>query len=229
VWPVSVIVPCFNEPAERIAHTVKSAIYALADEVIVIDDGSVAVPEVPLGPNVHLYSQEHGGIASAINSGVERALNDYVCTLGVGDAMTADRLGLQVTAVENAQYLACFSDYIDGVSGEPRIAAPDWRERLWYDNQFSLSTALMHKAAINAVGGFDESLQYSVDWKFSLQIAHTCGWLYVPEMLGEAGEHPGGHTDRARTGALWKKKCYDAAMVSRWARKHERLRHGVAA
>ncbi len=68
------------------------------------------------------------------------------------------------------------------------------------------------------VGGFDESLMYSVDWSFSLRIHAAIGWTRIDEVLAIAAEYPDGHTQRAD----FRRKCLDNAMVSRWARKHER-------
>lgn len=214
MYPVSVLVPCYNERRERIQATCHSALAAMTDDIVLVDDGSAATPEVPA--YVRHYSHDSNrGIAAALNTALSHAKHDHICWLSVGDTMHHDKLRQQLELGAPAS----FHDYRDAVTGAERIAAADWQQRVWHDNQFCGSTTMVHRDVLDAIGGWDESLSYSVDWAFALAIEKHVGWAYLPGVLGRSAEYPGGHTDRAHRDD----KHRDHARVSRWANTYRKL------
>lgn len=208
---VSVLVPCYNEAPERIAATVKSAQRALADEIIIIDDGSASPPIVPIGPGVYVYRQEHAGISAAMNHATRRATGDYVCWLACGDTMHRDKIVLQLDTMRAWGALASFTHYEDE-RGDYDLS------RLSTDNQFCGSTAMVHRD-VALEFPFDEQLMYCSDWDVACRIQYDGpGWLEVPAILGACYEHPGGHTDRARHDDRMRvRRMQDrATVVRRW-------------
>lgn len=212
MYPVTVIIPCFDEPALRLTRTVLSVLKAGADDVVVVDDGSDTPPVPPFA--VRLVQQEHKGISAAINLGVTLAKHAHICWLGVGDLMHPDRLATQMAVDAPAQ----FHDYTNLVDGKDAIAATGWRSRLWYCNQFSLSTTMVTREVIDAVGGRDESLQYCHDWDFALRVELAYGWTRIGGVWTAAAQYPGGHSDRGQKDPRRRK---DRVRVNKWARKHE--------
>jgi glycosyltransferase involved in cell wall biosynthesis len=206
---VSVLIPCWNEPPERLRATVSSA--SAADEVIVVDDGS----DEHVDGAVRI---EHAGIAAALNAGARAATGDYVCWLSVGDRMYPSKVALQLGWMLEHGHVASFHDYenSDGVFR----TLPGWRTRLETDNQFCGSTVMVARCVALALP-WDESLTYAVDWDWACRVEFDGpGWAHMPGVLGAAYELPGGHTMTAEGDpALWAKKCKDRLVVhKRWRR-----------
>jgi glycosyltransferase involved in cell wall biosynthesis len=219
---VTVLVPVWNEPAGRIRSAVVSSIFAGADQVVVVDDGSAEPVELPIGATgfteLALIRQEHRGIAAALNRGREAARGKHLCWLSCGDAMTGHKLTEQLAFMGVTGARASFHDY--RVAGGVHRVAPDWRQRIWTDNQFSLSTMMVEGETWDFVGGFDESLTWCSDWDFACRVEASTGWWYLPLVLGEAYEHADGHTARAMADPeLAAARGRDRATVSkRWRR-----------
>lgn len=189
--PVSVIIPCYNEPGERVRATVHCALDAGACEVIVVDDGSDPPADLLLG--VRLARQDHSGVAAALNRGVREATHDHVCWLSCGDIMYASKIQRQLAFMHEHDYLATFHRY-DGERGQNDIS------RLDADNQFSGSTTMVHRSVFWQHGcWFDEALQYCQDWDWACRVHFDGpGWTMLDEVLGAGVELPGGHTDSAQ-------------------------------
>ena len=215
---VSVVVPCYNEPSARVRETVRSALAASCDEVVLVDDGSETSIELA---EARVVRTEHRGIAHALNTGTKAARGDYLCWLSVGDTMRTNKIRQQYRFMRELGSAASFHDYVNGkgASGVFR-SRPKWREKLETDNQFCGSTAMVLRDV--ALGcPWDESLTYAVDWDWACRVEFDGpGWDYLQEVLGAAFELPGGHTMTAEaTPDLWAKKCKDRLVVhKRWRR-----------
>lgn len=219
-YPVSVIVPCHNEPRHRIRETLTSIYAARPSEVVLIDDGSddqvtsdVLYP-CRIGIKLRLQRQDHGGISAALNHGVELSRMPYVAILSVGDVMDEDKLALQHAFMVEHGYRATYHHY-RGERGAYDLS------RLATDNQFCASTAMVESSLFARDGlWFDETLQYCVDWDWSCRVQFEGpGWNGMDDVLGACHELPGGHTDRARTGERAARRARDrATVVKRWRR-----------
>ena len=218
-YPVSVIVPCWDEDSEDLKHTVMSAHDAGAGDIVVVDDGSANGVVLPVrATTARTVRQKHAGIAAALNTGQRRAKHDVCCWLSVGDTMYKDKLERQLP-VHLKHKRPVFHDYYDPHRYRKLITSPDWEDRIWRDNQFSMSTAMFRRGF-----EFDESLTYCVDWAFALLLQYHLGWVYLPKVLGTSAEWPGGHSSRARASkALWQRKQMDRAQVCRrWTEQRQR-------
>ena len=195
--PVVAVVPCFNEPIERIERTVASALATPGvDLVRVVDDGS-DVP-VDLAPRERLEVLRcvvNGGPSAALNAGI-RSLPDgaIICRLDVGDMFYPEPKARQIEMVKAGVPAVCSWRY-DPVGDRVCEIREDWARRIYTDCQFSLTAAVFTKAVWIECDGFDESLRWTDDWKFSAAVQAYVGWTVFPEVTGEHGEHPGGHSD----------------------------------
>jgi glycosyltransferase involved in cell wall biosynthesis len=213
VYPVSAIIPCYNESAEAIAFTAHSALLAGADDIVLVDDGSATEPVAP--PFVRHYTHDSNrGIAAALNTAAEHARYDHLAWLSVGDTWHRNKLEYQF----DPEIDASFTDHVDAKAGAAVVADVNWRRRMWYDNVFSAGTTIVSRSVLGLIGGFDESLRYSVDWQFALAVEAIVGWEYVPKILATTGEFVGGHTDTADL----KHKDRDHTQVATWAIAHRK-------
>lgn len=192
-----VLVPCYNEPSERIAATVATALATPGvDLVRVIDDGSTALFNVPVDARVELLRLEtNAGPSAALNAGLaDLSDDDIVCRLDVGDAYYPEPKARQISEVRGG-VLASASPYWDPVRNTVREVAPDWRRRIYRDCQFSTVTAVYRRSVWGEIGGFAGHLRWCEDWLFTMRVQSAIGWHIFQEVTCSAAEYPGGHTD----------------------------------
>ena len=213
----SVIIPALNPDPKRLAKTIKSAVIAGCDEVVLVDDGSVVPVVPPLYPQVRVYRYSHKGISHAINKGVQRSIGDYICWLSVGDYMHPDKIEKQRLFHVTEGCRASFHDYESDTERPP----PDL-SRLTTDNQFCGSTTMVDRSVFTAnLCWFDEHLLYCVDWDWACRVQCVAPWHHLQETLGEANEYDDGHTARANL----KQRSKDRALVATRWRNESRILH----
>ncbi|HYZ24443.1 MAG TPA: glycosyltransferase family A protein [Rhodopila sp.] len=177
---ISAIVPVFNG-ARHIAEAIQS-IFAqtlLADEVIVIDDGSTdnsaeVLAELAQEFPIRIISQENGGQSAARNTGVEHARGDLLAFLDQDDVWHPDHLAELVKPFHdptryNLGWTYSDLDEIDesgqmvcrGVlKAHPHQVHPkcDLVTCLRHDMFILPSATLVARTAFQQVGGFNERL-----------------------------------------------------------------------
>lgn len=210
MYPVTVIIPHWDEPRERLCATVASCLEARAAEVLVVDDGSQYPPTCVDG--ARLVYQSHRGIAAALNAGLARASQPWIAVLGCGDLATRHRFRMQL-AVDHP---AVFSDFYDHLNNTIRQPLKWWQQLIYRDNQFSWCTALARTDLLRAIGGWNEGLTYAVDWEMSILVQWHFGWRYVHGVVAECSELPGGHTAR---GQNTERRRIDRKGIMIWAQE----------
>ncbi len=126
---VSVLIPAHN--AEKwLVPTLKSACSQSlqAIEIIVVDDGStdgtaaLVEEQAAADPRIRLIRQENGGVGEARNTAIRASSGKYLAPLDADDVWYADKLELQVRAMEEGGeetgLVYCWSEKIDQ-SGRP--------------------------------------------------------------------------------------------------------------
>lgn len=211
MYPVTVIIPHYNEPRERLDATVASCLAAQAADVVVVDDGSDTPPTEVAG--ARLVRIAHRGISAALNKGLAMAEQPWIAVLGCGDTMPAERFEWQL----GSGAPAVFSDLQDPRDCSVSTADANWRERIWRDNQFSWATCACRTHILRAIGGWNESLRYGVDWEASMIVECAVGWTHVPGIAAIGYEMEGGHT---ATGGDTRHR--DIATIARWANEMHR-------
>ncbi|MBR4881344.1 MAG: glycosyltransferase, partial [Clostridia bacterium] len=87
----SVIIPVYNK-ADTISASIDSVISQTEKdfELIIVDDGSSDNIDEVLSKykNIHVITQENGGVSVARNSGIMAAQGDYICFLDADDLWT---------------------------------------------------------------------------------------------------------------------------------------------
>lgn len=204
---VSVIIPCYNAK-NHVAEAIESALGQTHSncEVIVIDDGSTDgsldvikrfVDRIrwATGPN-------RGGCA-ARNSGLQLAKGEYIQFLDADDRMNADKIEVQLAALENAppgSIACCPWRYFDERGVKPTAARRFWRSYprgidllvdMWEDGGFfSPSCWLVPRALLTSIGDWNEQLFCDQDGEYFgrvllecrevLFVDSTCCWYRTP-------------------------------------------------
>jgi hypothetical protein len=196
----------------------------MADEVVVIDDGSATPLPAIYSPTVSVYRQEHRGISAALNFGRAHTDASHLSWLSCGDTISRDKLGRSLAFMRDTDARAVFHNYHDVKTRTLVMPRPDWKQKVWRDNQFCLGMCLLEAQVWDAVDGFDEELEWCLDWDFACKVQDYCGWHHLNECLGMAGEYVDGHTERAK-----RDECLNAqrnacrAKVSRRWRYHGKV------
>jgi GT2 family glycosyltransferase len=143
-----------------------------AIEVVVVDDGSrdgtaAAARRAAAGdPRVRVVRKENGGVASARNLGVEEARGEYVAFLASCYSALVDESGRMLGWRVG-----------DAASGDA------YGRMLERDVVSGGSVAVVRRAALLQVGGFDESLPMRSDWDLWIRLARRYPVVTVPETL----------------------------------------------
>jgi glycosyltransferase involved in cell wall biosynthesis len=187
---VSVIIPT-RDRAELIAGAVRSALgqEGASVEVCVVDDGSEppAVLPADLAERVMLVRLESPrGAGAARNAALAATSGELVAFLDDDDVWLPGKLARQLQALEDdAIAVACGFDLWDGAklvaSSLPRVPF-DARELLAHPCLWP-STVLARRSALEAAGGFDETLARVHDWALWLRLADLGEVAIVPEVL----------------------------------------------
>jgi glycosyltransferase involved in cell wall biosynthesis len=105
---ISAVIPAYNAE-KHIARSIDSVLAQMrpADEVIVVDDGSIdKTPDVvrSFGDKVIFIQQENAGVSAARNTGINAASGDWIAFLDADDEWLPEKLKLQ------CEHLARHSD-----------------------------------------------------------------------------------------------------------------------
>jgi glycosyltransferase involved in cell wall biosynthesis len=192
---ISVIVITYNA-AEYVGHAIDSVLQqSWANlELIVVDDGSTDdTPSVVArftDPRLRYVTQSNRGPNSARNHGIREARGDYVAFLDADDWWLPDKLCRQVARAREYPtaglvYSLAVSVRENGEHGVRFGSVMNGRaiDQLLKGNCIagSASSAMVKRQAIDAVGVFDESLQYAEDWEYWIRVASRFDVACVPE------------------------------------------------
>ncbi|MBR0797142.1 glycosyltransferase family 2 protein [Bradyrhizobium jicamae] len=203
--PVSVVVPAYN--AERtIGETLLSIRSQTHEnlEIIVVDDGSTddtygrAREHSVADSRVKIVQQPNLGVAAARNRGIAEARFDIIAPIDADDLWRPTKISRQLEVLRSGgpqlNLVYTWSAHIDqsskvvGLDSRPSFTG-DVLSVLCYGNFVGNgSTALMRKAVVQRLGGYDSSLrsrqaQGCEDWGLYLRIARAGHFAVVPDFL----------------------------------------------
>jgi glycosyltransferase involved in cell wall biosynthesis len=161
---VTILVPVYNG-ALYVREALDSALAQDFDgvEVIVVDDGSTddTAAIVEATPGVRLLRQENRGPAAARNAGLEVARGEFIAFLDADDRIPPTKLRSQVGYLQAHADVGCVLGRHEWIDGAPETLAADPLHG--EEGGIQLVTAVIRKALLDEVGGFDESFRISED------------------------------------------------------------------
>lgn len=173
---VSVVIPLFNGEKfiARALNSIEAQTYPHW-EVFVVDDGSTdggADLVAKQFPQVRLMRQENQGQAVARNQGIKEAKGKYIAFLDQDDEWLAEKLTLQVNALNQNPYTAfvtCNQKY-HSENGSETLPS-NMRQTLNDVHRSIVPSGLMvRQYALNTVGGFDPALRAGDDMDLLLKL-----------------------------------------------------------
>ena len=205
---ISVVIPSFNR-ANTLTRALTSVLSQTckADEIIVVDDGSVDDTKLLVTqqfPEVIYCYQDNRGVSAARNKGIEMASGSWIAFLDSDDQWLDSKLECQSIAwSKDKSYRIVHSDETwvrDGV----RVNKPKryrTRQGRIYEHclqqcAISPSSVVIEKSLLIEVGCFDESLTVCEDYDLWLKI---CASYPVLACSQELLVRYGGHDDQLST------------------------------
>jgi len=201
---ITAVIPAYNS-GNYIARAIDSVLAQtrLADEIIVVDDGSTdATVEVvrAYGDRVRLIEQANAGASSARNAGIQAATGDWIAFLDADDEWLPDKLRQQVEILHSCPHLVWVSgNYLRCLCNTDRrkahiseaAARKAQAGKPYFDQFFSAflrdtwgctDTLLIQKETIQAAGLFDPNLRQMEDLDLWWKIAYQNPAIgYLPE------------------------------------------------
>jgi glycosyltransferase involved in cell wall biosynthesis len=183
----SVVIPAYN--AEKtIQDTLNSLLSQTHSgwEAIVIDDGSsdettrIIDQYAAKDDRIRLIRQNHGGESAARNAGVAEARFEWLLFLDADDWISPlylETMAKQMATDPEVDAIHCRSVRVagDGTLIDENYMPPvgDLFPILARRPAFPVHACIVRKSLVNAVGGFDTSLQKCPDWDVWQKIART--------------------------------------------------------
>ncbi len=198
---VSVIIPTYNREGSILRSVESVLAQTYPDfELWIIDDGSTdetgrVVLSIADDRIRYHKCPQNRGVAAARNEGIRLAQYDYVAFQDSDDFWRADKLEKQMRVFEEKPecglvYCAFEGTKSDGskvVIPPPSMSREDKQGRIYGQllqaNVIDAPTAVIRKACLAKVGGFDTSLQCLEDWELFLRIAKEYEIGFVEEAL----------------------------------------------
>ncbi len=195
---VSVIMPAYN-CAAFVTEAIESVLeqdYA-NKELIVVNDGSTdatAEKVARFGARVRLIEQPNRGPAAARNRGVAEARGEYLAFLDGDDIWLPGKLAMQMSYVRGHPDVKIiftgFARWLPERSGgyppardfaawgAKDVIGPEYSGYLYatllLDSVIHIITAVIERAAVTSLGGFDENLRVGEDYEFWMRASRVC-------------------------------------------------------
>lgn len=206
---ISIIIPTHNRP-ELLARAVDSALSQTLEEieVIVVDDGSTPVVQLPARSRLRLVRLEpNQGGAAARNRGAEAAQAHWITYLDDDDILMPDM------AEKALQNIAVIPDYLPKPVGLlfglkvinsegalvslhvpptlPRGSHFALEEIPSDQSFFSKQTLVIERDTLLAIGGFDPSFTSRVHTELFLRLNAACSLWGIPDVTYQLSAHDG--------------------------------------
>lgn len=206
---VSIVIPVYNG-SNYLKEAIDSALAQTYKniEVIVVNDGSNdngATEKIALsyGDRIRYFSKPNGGVATALNLGIEKMTGEYFSWLSHDDLYMTNKIESQINllaSLSNIDNVIIFSNYnFVGTNGEyvsdsnlQNLKYNDFLLNLLEDYPVNGCTCLIPKYSFYDVGVFDYKLRITQDYDWWYR-AYKNGFsfLYLNEVTVSSRQHDG--------------------------------------
>ena len=201
---VAVVIPTYNR--RELTLRALESVFAQtrpADEVVVVDDGSTDGTAEAVSkqyPDAVVECVTHGGVSRARNRGVLASRSEWLAFLDSDDQWRADKLELQLEAIDGSGYRIGHCDEIwirNGRRVNPRERHQK-RGGFLYQQCLPLccispSAVILERALLDEVEGFNEALPACEDYDLWLRICFQYPVQFLNQPLVTKY---GGHDDQ---------------------------------
>lgn len=200
---VSIVIPVYNG-SNYLREAIDSALAQTYDniEILVINDGSddngaTEAIAKSYGDKIRYYSKENGGVATALNMGIENMRGEYFSWLSHDDVYLSDKIEVQIKEAERGGKFIFGAYEVIGTRGEhvadvfPNISFPTHNPRFYlYRGLIHGCTTLIHKSIFDNYGHFDIEKKTTQDYYYWNKILKNITPVYIEKLLCKSREHP---------------------------------------
>lgn len=199
---VSIVIPVYNG-ANYLKDAIDSALAQTYEncEVIVVNDGSTdegrtAAIAKSYGDKIRYFEKENGGVATAVNLGIEKMEGDYFAWLSHDDMFMRDKIERQINAIyaSGNSESVCFGNFVfrNTYTGEEQeFCIEDYCDKRSIENGiypilFGLihfCTVLVSRERISKVGMCDERLKTTQDIEWLFRLLRNNKSIFIKEPL----------------------------------------------
>jgi glycosyltransferase involved in cell wall biosynthesis len=178
---ISILTPTFNPNDEFLTAAVESVMAQAYEnwELILVDDGSSDSRARALlkklgqrDARIQIGVQEHGGISSALNTGLARARGDWIALFDHDDLLEPDALFRAIELLQNDREAdVIYSDedkIVDGKLATP-LLKPDWSPDLFRTHDYLGHFVVMRRDLARA--GFRSEFDGAQDYDLLLRVS----------------------------------------------------------
>lgn len=193
---ISVVIPAYN-----CQSTIKDTLNSVFEqtykalEIIVIDDGStdntLAIIESIDDDRLIVLTQSNSGVSASRNRGIGYANGEFVALLDADDLWLPNKLSEQLKAFQNEPTAAVAYSWTNYIDEAGNLLREGYYCKFTGDVHHQLllgcflesgSNPLVRRNALNAVGGFDESLRTCEDWDLWIRLSLHYSFTVVPQV-----------------------------------------------
>lgn len=204
---VSIIIPVYNG-ANYLRDAIESAINQTYPntEIIVVNDGSTDNGEteriaLSYGKRIRYFYKENGGVASALNYGIEKMEGEFFSWLSHDDAYHPEKIATEVEEAckykDPSKVFFCGYTTIDS-EGKilqdyhlPKYVTENIDCLLALDTDYTLNgcTLLIHKSMFEKYGKFDTTRRFTQDYDLWLKFSKSAEFVYIDKCLVYSRQH----------------------------------------
>ena len=201
---ITIVIPVYNG-SDYLGEAINSALAQTYQntEIVVVNDGSndngkTKTIAESYGNRIHYFEKENGGVASALNLGIQRATGEYISWLSHDDVYYPNKLERQVLFLrKNGKNVVLYSDFdvIDENSSitsnitNRHIDPYNFRFNLLVQSPIHGCTALIKKGFFEQFGYFDEKLKTTQDWEMWFRLSEHVDFVHMKEKLIQSRHH----------------------------------------
>jgi len=203
---VSIVIPVYNG-ANYLAEAIQSALAQTYEntEILVINDGSTdggATEQIArgFGERIRYVSKPNGGVATALNRGIEEMTGDYFSWLSHDDLYVPSKLAVQVgelVQIPDPGRCVLYGDYAVFTGSPeaavttalPHVEPKGFRHFITTENVLHGCTLLVPRQAFKEHGGFDPALRTTQDYDLWFRMGTTFRFVHQPIVLVKARSH----------------------------------------
>ena len=200
---LSVVIPSFNS-APYIREAIESVLRQdFGDfEIIIQDACSTDATESIVGSfddaRIKFFREPDRGQSHALNLAIAKATGEWVVWLNADDLLHHQAFSSIIPLLDSSVDLVYGDFDIVGRNGEvlkSYTSSPlNFRRLLSHGCYVFSGATVWRKEMIDRVGGFDESLEYTMDFELFLRVARSVRARHSPVTLASFRRHEGGKT-----------------------------------
>lgn len=203
---VSIVIPVYNG-SDYLSEAIDSALAQTYPnlEIVVVNDGSCddgATERIALsyGDKIRYFSKVNGGVATALNTAIEKMTGEYFSWLSHDDLYAPDKVETQIRALSKMKDvdrvilygdIAVFTDDPKQASELhlPEVPPENFRCFLTTNSSLHGCTLLIPKTAFDECGVFDVGLRTTQDYELWFRLAGRYRFVHQPMILVKARRH----------------------------------------